>query len=670
MRLNKRLFAHVLTMLFCIPCATTAQSTRNFSGDYTNALGEQGTANYGYYIKDERTVPHGRFRFSTAYEDTAVCNRHVSRSASGEYANGRKNGKWGYEFRELNVTVERMDGLRAITRTDGTQLKVAAQFTDGVASGTLTFSDEDITNGRVTAVVRKGSVSFKDGGPEGEMAYDGQKKDRTVRGTFDSGGNFHGKWVITDSDSAGTYRDERTYRNGFLTHLRLTLGDSVLHDLSYDDVIAKLDRLEQGDTTGGYSIGPRAFGVTFDDGFTASSPFLAAQGMGNHVIVRAQEKLFGAESEPFAYRGLDTIRTGSTRRFIYTYTAEEEQALLTSSSLIDSLKARSDRYLENKALMMNRQKSDSLAFTFGWLITLQGKLGQLRKAVDKLNSDDFRYQDRTNYYREGIACAADVDSVHYDFDGEERIRAVQNEACVTDGVDVILNIERFLKVLDGHLILASEFLDGELKLLRREQQLTETEETILALSDSVFMRYTGRTETEGDNGNGNGEEVYVSPLHSAVFRNLMMQARKRMLQDYSNLEGYSEKQEKGLRILALLNSLLDAHARLITVAEMPERLDEAFTTFEYNPYMGTHDIKVRKKKRIYDKGVLELLPHLVKGLEGEKDSERFNERLDEVFKLHDLLVELSKKPDSETSRLERKLRTETDPERIKKQFDL
>lgn len=668
MGLTARLFTWLLPMLLCIPCAITAQSIKNFSGDYTNALGERGTANYGYYIKDERTVPHGKFRFTTAYEDTAVCNRHVSRSANGEYANGRKNGKWSYEFRELNVTVERMDGLRAITRTDGTQIKMSAQFTDGLASGTLTLTDEDITNGRVTAVVRKGSVSFKDGIPDGEVSYDGHEKDRTVRGTFDSGGNFHGNWVITESDSTDTYRDERTYRNGFLTHLRRTIGDSVLYDLTYYDVIAKLDRLEQGDTTGGYSIGPRAFGAEFDDGFTATSPFLTAQGMGNLVIVRAQDKLFGTESEPFAYRGLDSLRTGSTRRFIYTYTAKEEQALLTSSELMDSLKARSDRYLENRSLMMNRQKSDSLAFTYGWLITLQSKLGQLRKAVDKLNSDDFRYQDRTNYYREGIACAADVDSVRYDFDGEERIRAVRNEACVTDGVDVILNIERFLKVLDEHLSLASDFLDGELKLLRREQQLTETEETILALTDSVFISYKGRTETEGDN--GNGEEGFASQLHGAVFRNLMVQARKRMLQDYSNMERYSEKQEKGLRILALLNSLLDAHARLATVTEMPARLDEAFTAFEYNPYMGTHDIKVRKKKRIYEKGVIELLPHLVNGIGEEKDFERFNERLDEVFKLYDRLVELSKQPDSVTSRMERKLRAETDPERMKRLLDI
>jgi hypothetical protein len=668
MGLTGKLFAQVLPMLLCIPCITIAQSTKNFSGDYTNALGERGTANYGYYIKDERTVPHGKFRFSTAYEDTAVCNRHVSRSANGEYANGRKNGKWGYEFRELNVTVERMDGLRAITRTDGTQKKLSAQFTDGVASGTLTFSDEDITNGRVTAVVRSGNVSFRVGLPQGEMAYDGRHRDRRVRGGFDSNGNFHGNWVITESDSIGTYRDERTYRNGFLTHLRLTLGDSLLHDLSYDDVIAKLDRLEQGDTTGGYSIGPRAFGVTFDDGFTATSPYLTAQDMGNHVIVRAQDKLFGTASEPFAYRGLDTLHTGSTRRFIYTYTAKEEQALLNSSLLLDSLKVRSDRYLENRSLMMNHQKSDSLAFTFGWLITLQSKLGQLRKAVDKLNSDDFRYQDRTNYYREGIACAADVDSVRYDFDGEERIRAVRNEACVTDGVDVILNIERFLKVLDGHLTVSSEFLDGELKLLRREQQLFETEETILALTDSVFISYKGRTETEGDN--GKGEEGFATPLHGAVFRNLMVQTRKRMLQDYSNLEGYSEKQEKGIRILALLNTLIDAHQRLVAVAEMPVKLDEAFTAFEYNPYMATHDIKVRKKKRIYEKGVLELLPYLVRGVEGERDFERFNERMDELFKLYGRLEELSKQPDSETSKLERRLRAESDPERIKRLLDI
>jgi hypothetical protein len=262
-----------------------------------------------------------------------------------------------------------------------------------------------------------------------------------------------------------------------------------------------------------------------------------------------------------------------------------------------------------------------------------------------------------------------VDSIRYDFDGEERVRAVVNEACVTDGKDVILNIDRFLKVLKEHLTATAGFLDGELKLLKREQQLTDTEERILALTDSVFVRYTGHTETDSDNGS-NGDDGQASELHRAVFRNLMVQSRKRMMQDYSNLENYTEKQEKGLRILDLLNTLLDAHPRLEEVNGMPEKLDEAFTAFEYNPYMGRHDIKVRKKKRIYDRAMLDLWPHVLRQLDSEKDHARMASVLDETFRLYERLVEISKQPDSDTSKLERRLRSETDPERIKKLLDL
>jgi hypothetical protein len=643
----------------------TAQKTLPFNGSYVNALGEGGTAHYNYYLDGDRPVPHGKFRFTASYVDSVQCNRHISRSANGEYAHGRKQGKWAYESRDLNVTVERMDGLRPITRTDGNMVHVALSFKNGSPSGSLTYLNEDVVNSLNNSTVRKGTAEFDNGKPVGSFSYVGERRDRTVRGRFDKDGNYDGDWVITDSDSSGTYRDERTYRNGFLLHLKLKRNDSLLHDIFFTDVTSKLDQLAQGDTTGGFAIGPRSFGVAFDDGYTPGSTMITAQQMGNAVIMRAQHMMFGHQSEPYAYFGLDTFMFGSTRRFIYTYSAQEEEALLLSSALVDSLKAASDRYLENRALMMNRQKSDSLAFSYGWLLTLQGKLGQLRKAVDKLASDEFRYQDRTNYFRDGIACASDVDSVRYDFDGEERIRLVRNEACVIDGSDVIRNIHRFLMVLHGHLTATSSFLDAELRLIKKEQQLSETEERILSLTDSVFVLYTGRTETDGDN-NGNGFNGHASALHRSVFRNMMGVSRKRMMQDYSNMEMLAEKQDKGLRILELLTAMIEAHPRLTAITGMPAALDEVFTTYEYNPYMGRHDIKVRKKKRLYEKGVLDLMTYLTAALETVQDPKVLAERIDEIVRMNDRLTELAKLPESETAKLDKRLRTETDPERIKR----
>jgi hypothetical protein len=654
------------------PPSVTAQRTTSFSGTYVNARNESGTAQYTYYLDGEKPVMHGQFRFSATFEDSVRCNHHVFRSANGTYAHGRKHGKWNYEYRNLQVRVEKLEGLRASTRTDGIQGRTSLSFEQGTPSGSLSFAAERIENGRISGIHSQGTANLDGGRPVGEFKYDGHRNSRRISGQFDAQGNYDGEWSIHLTDSIGTRREQRVYRNGFLIGLKVTVNDSVIRDLTYADVVQKLERLAKGDTLSGYSIGPRAFGVAFDDGFTADSPFLTAQQVGNDVLTQAQQRLFGAASEPYAYSGLDTMRHGSTRRFIYTYTGEEEAALLRSALMLDTLKAISDRYLENPTLMMNRQKSDSLAFSYGWLMTLQTKLGQLRSAIEKLESDDFRYQDRANYYQDGIACATDVDSIRYDFDGEERIRAVRNEACITSGQDVILNIDRFLKVLKEHLNATAGFLEGELKLLTREQQLSDTEHRILALTDSVFIRYTGRIETNSDNGNGNadGLDGQASALHQAVFRNLMVQSRKRMMQDYSNLDRFNEKQEQGLQILALLSTLLEAHERLNVLNTMPAKLDEAFTTFEYNPYMDRHDIKVRKKKRIYEKGVLELWPHMVFRLQNEKDMVRFKQTLDETFNLFDRLIELSKLSDGETDRLERKLRSETDPERIKRTLEL
>jgi hypothetical protein len=544
------------------------------------------------------------------------------------------------------------------------------QFQNGMATGLLTLVDDSIVKGRVRDIIRKGTVNLSSGIPTGDMAYEGQHRGRSVRGQFDDQGRFHGHWSISDSDSSGIYKEQRTYRHGFLTQLHLTLNDSVIHDITYTDVIRKLDLLASGDTLQGYSVGPRAFGVVFDDGFAPHSPEQQAQTIGNMVIERAFHMLFGQHTEPFAYTGIDSIQKGSTRRFIYTYTQDEEDALLRSAILIDSLVAASSRYLENKMLMINRQKSDSLAFSYGWLMTLQSKLYELETAVSNLRSDNFRYQDRANYYRNGIACAADMDSVHYDFDGEERVKVVLNDACVTSGQDVIVNIHRFLMVLNMHMTNTALYLDSELSLLMREQQLIETDERILALTDSVFIQYTGGVETDSDIGSmGIDQNRYASPLHQAVFRNLMVHTRKRMMQEYSNMSSFADKQEKGNQILELLNTLLDADSKLLEVNSLPEKIDESYTTFEFNPYMGRHDIKVRKKKWIYDRTMTDLWPHMIRQIDGEKDFNRLLALINGILRISDRLVDLSKLSDSETSKLERKLRSETDPERIRKLID-
>jgi hypothetical protein len=373
-----------LFLLLLASSAAMAQKTTSYSGDHVNAKGETGTAQYTYYLDGERPVPHGKFRFSTTYEDSLRCNHHIFRTSNGEYAHGRKQGRWNYEYRELVVAVERMEGLRAFTRTDGTQGKTMLSYEKGVPSGNLSFTDEGISNGRVSGTLRKGEANFTGGRPTGNFSYDDREKSLTVKGMFDSRGNFDGEWVITRSDTTGTYLEERTYTNGFLLKLRLSHNDSVLQNLSYDDVIAKLQRLADGDTTRGYSIGPRAFGVEFDDGFTSDSPYERAQDEGNSIIMLAQQRLFGPDSEPYAYTGLDTMRQGSTRRFIYTYTQEEEEALQRSAVMLDTLRAISDRYLENRTLMMNRQKSDSLAFSYGWLMTRPTRKGRAETELGRL----------------------------------------------------------------------------------------------------------------------------------------------------------------------------------------------------------------------------------------------------------------------------------------------
>jgi hypothetical protein len=103
----------VLILLICH--AAAAQKTLSFNGEFQNARGETGVAKHNFHLEGDRSVLHGKFSFTSNYEDGSMCNFHVFRSANGEYAHGKKHGPWNYESRLLHLNVERIEGLRAIT---------------------------------------------------------------------------------------------------------------------------------------------------------------------------------------------------------------------------------------------------------------------------------------------------------------------------------------------------------------------------------------------------------------------------------------------------------------------------------------------------------------------------------------------------------------------------
>lgn len=127
--------------------------------------------------------------------------------------------------------------------------------------------------------------------------------------------------------------------------------------------------------------------------------------------------------------------------------------------------------------------------------------------------------------------------------------------------------------------------------------------------------------------------------------------------------------ERGEKLILLLNALDGNYHRIMAIERMPASLDSAFTRYIPNPFFERM-AESKIKQHIYQKGGVRLFDFYLDQLKSTKDHQQFVSAIDEVFKLYDRLNELAESDDEEVERLNKRLRRETIPERIRRLLGL
>ena len=98
---------------------------------------------------------------------------------------------------------------------------------------------------------------------------------------------------------------------------------------------------------------------------------------------------------------------------------------------------------------------------------------------------------------------------------------------------------------------------------------------------------------------------------------------------------------------------------------MPSSLDSAFTRYIPNPFFD-RPAESRIKSHIYQRGAVRLFEYYKELLKNASDHIEINERVEQIFRLRERLTELAARDDEETDRINKSLRRENVPERIKR----
>jgi hypothetical protein len=434
---------------------------------------------------------------------------------------------------------------------------------------------------------------------------------------------------------------------------------SNLLSLHYEKVIEKLDSIKNKSTL--IEKGEMPFPTLFDDGFSENSIEIETQLIGNEILNAMRTLLFESKIKLSEIDFLDDKKMFTSKRFIFPFTAKE-QALIDAFELkeLDSAKAELKTYQSNKRLEINRFKSSELAFSMTLSEHLSEKIDVLRETFHLLKSDSIVYKNRNVLFRNGIQELQQLDTLVFEQGGNKQIKVVDYEL----GIDSPVLLPEKLKRYTQNVLKQSEslfrFFDSEIINLNKLTQLNELEERILEQKQSIDSLYLG--QNKDDTIQVSESNPYALKIHT----NIVTGYFNKQMEIYSNENEFAVKKAMGESLLQLFDTLEAWFTQIEKMYSQEKRWDEVFTKYAYNPFTDANDIKERIKRRIYQRGANELWAFCTNELVLCNNAQCIDNKLDEVELLSKKLLELASKSDRDTRKIERKLRKESDPEKIKR----
>ncbi|MCC5930624.1 MAG: hypothetical protein JJU28_15365 [Cyclobacteriaceae bacterium] len=662
-----------ILIILCIVITQTfiqAQTLKNHRGTHVLTEEIKGRATFSYYeISTDSIQYHGRYNFvSDAYEiERGNSIRQIN--INGNYQKGLKNGSWAYDQNDYQIKIRRISGLSVEAVLNGYQRRLSARYNDGIPNGIWELSINEVVESRRRGKSAESSANFTHGVATGAFLYSdtAQSFHHKISGEFDESGNFHGNWKLAYMKNGFNIIEDRSYVNGFLLHLKAVdvVSDSILFDVAFDEIESKLEAIKN-ETDTNFRISNGKFGILFDDGYANNDNRIEAQKEGNEFLLMAIGYYSDSTFVKNLLPGFSIPKMAYTRRFEYIYPKEEEFLVGQLSDKIKKLEHQYDSILNSSALLVNRQKNDSLAFFYGYLELGMDKIEIVENVVNQIKEGRFTYQFRDNLYREGIVDLRDKDTVSYEYEDATKYKLVEFSTDVSGPENLVANMYTYVEAIDKNAQRLIEYAQGALRTLKREENIAKMEEEILAKIDAVNFKYTGNFRFDPNLANETIIRRHpVNELQLDVYRKLGRTIRNQLMQEYSNIDEYNIKLDKGEAILSLMSYLLYIFDDLKIIPDMASSLDSAYTRYSPNPFFD-RDLESRIKPGIYQRGAEFLLPNFIDEIKRSNSEEELAVAVGNVKKLYNRLIELSERDDEEVRRMNARIRRETSVERIRR----
>lgn len=663
----------LMGLLLLLNLSVFSQSLKSFRGAYQLNNGVKGTANYTYFsAANDSVVYNGKFSFNSDAFETDSAKKLISQlNISGNFQKGQKNGEWIYEKNNYTLNVKSINDLRVTATLDGLQQKLNAQYEQGKPTGKWILTSNQIEDSKRKGTSYKSEATFKDGYANGTFSYASQNGTSpiSITGRFDSQGNFDGKWLLKYESDGVLITEERKYVEGFLTEMNIYSEQNrkIYYSKVFNDVVQKLQTTTNNGNELSYKKGEKQFPILFSDGYRQDDEKILFQLKGNFLLSEIFTQFTDAEQGIVCEVGnFEMPNMGYTRRFQYVYPEYEAAIIAELNKYLEAEKSRHDSLLNNTTFKIYKQKNDTLAFFYEFLNVSSQKLQIIETNLNKITSGAFDYEYRDNFYQSGIPGLNPYDTIKYEFGSNIISKPVTFSSGVVAPNDLVKKIKHYCDSLKLFLDTGLIPVKAALAEFQKEEKIALLDEKIAEAIDSMQMRYRGTLKySVTENNNDSTAEKTMSEMQEVVYTRFGIEIKNQKMQQYANEPVFDKKVEIGYRIIALMNLMINIHDKLNAIPQMSYKLDKAFTEYRPNPYFP-RDVESRIKSGIYSRGAEILLPHLINNIKNLNSTAELKERIELIFTLEQKLLTLAKSNDPDVSRLNKRLRRENQPERIKR----
>lgn len=621
-----------------IPFSVQSQDEPRYSGNLQVGRFE-GSADFHYKMVNKDTVLDGPFQMKGSNLDNLTANGLSYFSFEGQFDENLPEAEWTFEFGDFYASGgAELTDYHFRLKVSGTQHVATGEIDDGKPEGKWTNAVYSIDQSEKSETIFESEITFDGGIPKGAFRINDQ--DLTLLGRFQNEGFAHDVWALNFKNIPGTMENWH-FIDGRLEKIVIERNENTDTLSVYEEEIENAKEIE---------FDKRYFRILKLQHILQNKSFVKFEGGMAGLIANNSDYFKRIDSLLSSLSGVEFMPFFKVKVEHYPLSDLEVSSLDSIRQSLQKIDELAGKIRENTQLNILKHADEEVRFSMAAANSLSGQFVRpVRKVLDYRENQVLAYLPREKLLFTLLAGAPSPElTVTYENDTTEVERSYTGPeadnfdseasglAAIKQVVDYALSSMREIE----------EELSEKLKAEKREQELVDLEEELMTRMGD----FEKRIDSIGKTVSGDFREA-IGKLNPAANKELSR---------YSALNDMQAKPEEARKLMDCLDEMIELAETIAKVPARTEAIEEEYTDDVWNPFTST-TMTEKVKKRIVRAYKEVLIPHLINRVEKDKGCQLAAETTAMLNATHRRMLKLK---EENTSRIERKLKNEENPQTI------